>query len=52
MLVLTIASPGAGKGTQGTLIAAHFGIAVSRLVNCCAITSRGGPVSARQSRRI
>jgi hypothetical protein len=26
MRVLMIAPPGAGKGTQGTLIAAHFGI--------------------------
>ena len=27
MRVLMIAPPGAGKGTQGALIAAHFGIA-------------------------
>jgi adenylate kinase len=26
MRVLMIAPPGAGKGTQGALIAAHFGI--------------------------
>ena len=37
-----IAPPGAGKGTQGALIAVHFGISTSRPVNCCAITSRVG----------
>jgi len=52
MRVPMIAPPDADKGTQGALIAAHFGIPVSRLVNCCAIMSRGGPVSARPSRRI
>jgi adenylate kinase len=38
MRVLMIAPPGAGKGTQGALIAAHFGIPTSRPVSCCAIT--------------
>jgi hypothetical protein len=46
MRVLLIACPGAGKGAQVALIAARFAFPVSRLANCCAITSRGGPVPA------
>ena len=38
MRVLMIAPPGAGKGTQGALIAAHFDIPALRPVNCRAIT--------------
>ena len=46
MRVLMIAPPGAGKGTQGALIAAHFDIPHIATGECCVIMWRGGPRSA------
>ena len=50
MRVLMVAPPGAGKGTQGALIAAHLAFPTSRLVSCCVIMSRGGPAWVWPSR--